>query len=82
MDYGIGSIILKKNVVNTDKTTEITATAYGSETYLPESGKPYTKENKNDTRFAEGEISRKKEDGRIIFQGKRLPILWSQFHTG
>ena len=79
MDYGIGSIILK-NVVNTDNTTEITTTAYGSETYLPESGKPYTK--KNDTRFAEGEISRKKEDGRSIFQGKRLPILWSQFHTG
>ena len=39
MDYGIGSIILK-NVVNTDKTTEITATAYGSEAYLTESGKP------------------------------------------
>ena len=74
MDYGIGSIMLK-NVVNTDKTTEITATAYGSETYLPESGKPYTKKTKTTLVLQEGEISRKKEDGRSIFQGKRLPIL-------
>ncbi len=42
MDHSIGTVILKK-VVNTEKTTEITAQIYGREIYLPKSKKPYTK---------------------------------------
>ena len=45
MDYGVGSIVLEK-VVHTDQTTEITVKVYGTETYLPERGKPYTKKIK------------------------------------
>lgn len=42
MDHSIGTVILKK-VVNTEKTTEITAQIYGREIYLPKNKKPYTK---------------------------------------
>ena len=42
MDYGVGTIRLKK-VVNTEETTRITAQVYLSETYLPQGRKPHTR---------------------------------------
>ena len=45
MDYGVGTIRLKK-VVNTEETTTITVQVYISETYLPQGRKPHTRKYK------------------------------------
>lgn len=78
MDYGIGSIILK-NVVNTDKTTEITATAYGSETYLPESGKPYTKKTKTTLVLQRARYPEKRKTDGAFFKEKDCPSCGANF---
>ena len=78
MDYGIGSIILK-NVVNTDKTTEITATAYGSETYLPESGKPYTKKTKTTLVLQRARYPERRKTDGAFFKEKDCPSCGANF---
>lgn len=78
MDYGIGSIILK-NVVNTDKTTEITATAYGSETYLPESGKPYTKKTKTTLVLQRARYPERRKTDGSFFKEKDCPSCGANF---
>lgn len=45
MEYSVGSIILKK-VVNTEKTTQITARVYTVKPISLEGKKPYTKKLK------------------------------------
>lgn len=78
MDYGIGSIILK-SVVNTDKTTEITATAYGSETYLPESGKPYTKKTKMTLVLQRARYPERRKTDGAFFKEKDCPSCGANF---
>ena len=78
MDYGIGSIILK-NVVNTDKTTEVTATAYGSETYLPESGKPYTKKTKTTLVLQRARYPERRKTDGAFFKEKDCPSCGANF---
>ncbi len=78
MDYGIGSIILK-NVVNTDKTTEITATTYGSETYLPESGKPYTKKTKTTLVLQRARYPERRKTDGAFFKEKDCPSCGANF---
>lgn len=78
MDYGIGSIILK-NVVNTDKTTEVTATAYGSETYLPESGKPYIKKTKTTLVLQRARYPERRKTDGAFFKEKDCPSCGANF---
>ena len=75
----IATLLILKNVVNTDKTTEITATAYGSETYLPESGKPYTKKTKTTLVLQRARYPERRKTDGAFFKEKDCPSCGANF---
>ncbi len=78
MEYNVGTIILKK-VVNTEKTTQITARIYISETYLPEDEKPYMKKYKRTLTLQRARYpERRKSDGNF-FMEKDCPSCGANF---
>lgn len=78
MSHSVGSIILK-NVVNTEETTEITVQVYLSETYLPQSKKPYTKKFKRTLTLQRARYpERRKSDGELFIE-KSCPSCGANF---
>ena len=78
LDYSLGTIILKK-VVNTEDTTTITADVYGSETYLPENKKPYTKKIRRRLTLQRARHpGKRKTDGKLFIE-KECPSCGANF---
>ena len=78
MEYSVGSIILKK-VVNTEKTTQITARVYISETYLPEGKKPYTKKHKRILTLQRARYPQRRKSDGSFFTEKDCPSCGANF---
>lgn len=78
LDYSVGTIILKK-VVNTEDTTTITVDAYGSETYLPESKKPFTKKIKRTLTMQRARHPEKRKTDGELFTEKDCPSCGANF---
>lgn len=78
MEYIVGSIILKK-VVNTEKTTQITARVYISETYLPEGKKPYTKKHKRILTLQRARYPQRRKSDGSFFTEKDCPSCGANF---
>ena len=78
MDYGVGSIVLEK-VVHTDQTTEITVKVYGTETYLPERGKPYTKKIKKTLVLQRARYPERRKTDGVFFKEKDCPSCGANF---
>ena len=73
MDYGVGTIRLKK-VVNTEETTTITVQVYISETYLPQGRKPHTRKYKRTLVLQRARYpQRRKQDGKL-FTERECPV--------
>ena len=78
MDYGVGTIRLKK-VVNTEETTTITVQVYLSETYLPQGRKPYTRKYKRTLVLQRARYpQRRKQDGKL-FTERECPSCGANF---
>ncbi len=78
MSHSVGTIILK-DVVNTEKTTEITVRVYLSETYLPQDKKPYTKKFKRTLTLQRARYpERRKSEGKL-FDEKSCPSCGANF---
>ena len=78
LDYSVGTIILKK-VVNTEDTTTITADVYGSETYLPDNKKPYTKKIRRTLNLQRARHpDKRKTDGKLFIE-KDCPSCGANF---
>lgn len=78
MSHSVGTIILK-DVVNTEKTTEITVRVYLSETYLPQDKKPYTKKLKRTLTLQRARYpERRKSEGKL-FDEKSCPSCGANF---
>lgn len=78
LDYSVGTIILKR-VVNTEDTTTITVDAYGSETYLPESKKPFTKKIKRTLTLQRARHPEKRKADGEFFTEKDCPSCGANF---
>ena len=78
MDYGVGSIVLEK-VGHTDQTTEITVKVYGTETYLPESGKPYTTKIKKTLVLQRARYPERRKTDGVFFKEKDCPSCGANF---
>ena len=78
MDYGVGTIRLKK-VVNTEETTTITVQVYISETYLPQGRKPHTRKYKRTLVLQRARYpQRRKQDGKL-FTERECPSCGANF---
>ena len=78
MDYGVGTIRLKK-VVNTVETTTITVQVYISETYLPQGRKPHTRKYKRTLVLQRARYpQRRKQDGKL-FTERECPSCGANF---
>lgn len=78
MDYGVGTIRLKK-VVNTEETTTITVQVYLSETYLPQGRKPYTRKYHRTLVLQRARYpQRRKQDGKL-FTERECPSCGANF---
>lgn len=78
MEYSVGTIILKK-VVNTKKTTQITARVYISETYIPEGKKPYTKKYKRTLTLQRARYPERRKSDGSFFTEKDCPSCGGNF---
>lgn len=78
MDYGVGTIRLKK-VVNTEETTTITVQVYISETDLPQGRKPHTRKYKRTLVLQRARYpQRRKQDGKL-FTERECPSCGANF---
>ena len=78
MDYGVGTIRLKK-VVNTEETTTITVQVYLRETYLPQRRKPSARKYKRTLVLQRARYpQRRKQDGKL-FTERECPSCGANF---
>ena len=78
MDCSVGTIRLKK-VVNTEKTTEITAQVYLSETYLPSGKKPHTVKYKKTLVLQRARYPRRRKSDGSFFTERECPSCGANF---
>ena len=76
--YSVGTIKLKE-VVNTDKTTKITADVYESKTYLPKNQKPYTKKSKKRMTLQRARYPERRKSDGAMFTEKDCPSCGANF---
>ena len=76
--YSVGTIKLKE-VVNTDKTTKITADVYESKTYLPKNQKPYTKKSKRRMTLQRARYPERRKSDGAMFTEKDCPSCGANF---
>ena len=78
MDYGVGTIRLKK-VVNTVETTTITVQVYISETYLPQGRKPHTRKYKRTLVLQRARYPQRRKQNGKLFTERECPSCGANF---
>lgn len=78
MDYGVGSIILKR-VVNMEKNTTITVRVQLSETYLPPGKRPYTRKYKRTLTLQRARYPKKRKSDGNFFIERECPSCGANF---